>query len=121
MQLAAAGQVRVCPAGHAACKAVLALRFSCSLCMCAAQNTIRSAGETVQAEEVEAVLPQHPFIVAAAVVGLQHPRWGEQASSCSRTLPLLARALAGRLRMAAGLGAECASVSPGMTFSRYQL
>ena len=47
--------------------------------VCAVQNTIRSAGETVQAEEVEAVLSQHPFITAAAVVGLRHPRWGEQA------------------------------------------
>ena len=42
------------------------------------QNTIRSAGETVQAEEVEAVLLQHPLIAAAAVVGIAHPRWGEQ-------------------------------------------
>ena len=42
------------------------------------QNTIRSAGETVQAEEVEAVLLQHPLIAAAGVVGIAHPRWGEQ-------------------------------------------
>ena len=42
------------------------------------QNTIRSAGETVQPEEVEAVLLQHPLIAAAAVVGIAHPRWGEQ-------------------------------------------
>ena len=33
----------------------------------------------MQAEEVEAVLSQHPFITAAAVVGLRHRRWGEQA------------------------------------------
>lgn len=46
--------------------------------LCAAQNTIRTGGETVQAEEVEAALVQHPSILAAAVVGLPHPRWGEQ-------------------------------------------
>lgn len=42
------------------------------------QDVIRSGSENVHAVEVERVLTRHPDVLAAAVVGLPHPHWGEQ-------------------------------------------
>ena len=39
---------------------------------------VRSGGENVHASEVEKVLLRHPAVLSAAVVGLPHPRLGEQ-------------------------------------------
>jgi acyl-CoA synthetase (AMP-forming)/AMP-acid ligase II len=46
------------------------------------KDVIRSGGENVSASEVERVLIRHPSVVAAAVVGLPHPRFGEQVAAC---------------------------------------
>jgi acyl-CoA synthetase (AMP-forming)/AMP-acid ligase II len=42
------------------------------------KDVIRSGGENVHATEVEAVLLEHPAVVAAAVVSIKHQRFGEQ-------------------------------------------
>jgi fatty-acyl-CoA synthase len=41
------------------------------------KDMIISGGENVYPAEVEEVLYQHPGIREAAVIGVQHPRWGE--------------------------------------------
>ena len=41
------------------------------------KDVIISGGENVSSVEVEAVLYRHPDILAAAVVGRAHPKWGE--------------------------------------------
>lgn len=41
------------------------------------KDMIVSGGENIATPEVERVLYEHPAILEAAVVGLQHPRWGE--------------------------------------------
>jgi hypothetical protein len=46
------------------------------------KDVIRSGGENVSAPEVERILIKHPSIAAAAVVGLPHPRFGEQVAAC---------------------------------------
>ena len=45
------------------------------------RDVIRSGGESVHAVEVEQVLTQHPAILAAAVFGIPHPRFGEQVAA----------------------------------------
>jgi acyl-CoA synthetase (AMP-forming)/AMP-acid ligase II len=42
-----------------------------------ATAVIRSGGESVAPDEVEAVLRRHPAVADVAVVGLPHDRWGE--------------------------------------------
>ena len=42
------------------------------------RDIIRSGGESVLAPEVEQVLTQHPAVLAAAVFGIPHERFGEQ-------------------------------------------
>lgn len=42
------------------------------------QDIIRSGGESVLAPEVEQALTQHPAVLAAAVFGIPHERFGEQ-------------------------------------------
>ncbi|KAK9798513.1 hypothetical protein WJX73_005850 [Symbiochloris irregularis] len=51
------------------------------------KDVIRSGSENVHAGEVERVLVQHPAVVAAAVVGLPHPHWGEQVSALLQLQP----------------------------------
>src|SRR4029077_12465915 len=41
------------------------------------KDMIISGGENVYPAEVEDVLYQHPAIKEAAVIGVEHPRWGE--------------------------------------------
>jgi acyl-CoA synthetase (AMP-forming)/AMP-acid ligase II len=41
------------------------------------KDMIISGGENVYPAEVEDVLYQHPGILEVAVIGVQHPRWGE--------------------------------------------
>ena len=55
-------------------------------------DVIRSGGESVYPEEVEAVLATHPAIREAAVIGVPDPLWGEMVVACV--------ALRGRSRMA---------------------
>ncbi|GAB4829431.1 hypothetical protein Ancab_019102 [Ancistrocladus abbreviatus] len=43
---------------------------------------IKSAGENIYPEEVEAILSQHPGIRAVVVVGLPHDRLGEMVVAC---------------------------------------
>ncbi|MGH1553833.1 AMP-binding enzyme [Streptomyces sp. L7] len=38
---------------------------------------IVSGGENIATPEVERVLYEHPAVLEAAVVGIDHPRWGE--------------------------------------------
>ena len=45
------------------------------------RDVIRSGGETVFAVEVEQVLTQHPAVLAAAVFGIPHERFGEQVAA----------------------------------------
>ena len=45
------------------------------------RDVIRSGGESVHAVEVEQVLTQHPAVMAAAVFGIPHPRFGEQVAA----------------------------------------
>jgi fatty-acyl-CoA synthase len=42
-----------------------------------AKDLIKTGGETVAPDEVEAVLASHPSVQEVAVVGAPHPRWGE--------------------------------------------
>jgi 2-furoate---CoA ligase len=45
-------------------------------------DVIRSGGESVYPEEVEAVLSTHPTIREAAVLGVPDPVWGEMVVAC---------------------------------------
>jgi 2-furoate---CoA ligase len=45
-------------------------------------DVIRSGGENVYPEEVEAVLATHPAIREAAVIGVPDPLWGEMVVAC---------------------------------------
>ena len=45
-------------------------------------DMIRSGGESVYPEEVEAVLATHPAIREAAVIGVPDPLWGEMVVAC---------------------------------------
>ncbi|KAK3259612.1 hypothetical protein CYMTET_31399, partial [Cymbomonas tetramitiformis] len=52
------------------------------LWLCGRQkDVVRTGGENVHATEVEAALSSHPAVLAAAVVGLPHARFGEQVSA----------------------------------------
>ena len=45
------------------------------------KDIIKSGGENVSSLRVEAVLHQHPGVAKAAVVGLEHDRWGEAVTA----------------------------------------
>ncbi len=45
-------------------------------------DVIRSGGENIHPEEVEAVLSAHAGVAACAVVGLADPRWGQIVLAC---------------------------------------
>ena len=45
------------------------------------RDIIRSGSETVLAAEVEQILTQHPAVLAAAVFGIPHERFGEQVAA----------------------------------------
>jgi acyl-CoA synthetase (AMP-forming)/AMP-acid ligase II len=49
--------------------------------------SINSGGEKVHPEEVEAVLKGHPDVFDAVVVGVPHPRWGEQVCAVVQARP----------------------------------
>jgi acyl-CoA synthetase (AMP-forming)/AMP-acid ligase II len=42
------------------------------------KDLIKTGGQNVVSREVEAVLESHPAVAEAAVIGVPHPRWGEQ-------------------------------------------
>lgn len=44
-------------------------------------DTIVTGGENVAPSEVEAVLEAHPAVLEAAVLGREHPRWGEAVTA----------------------------------------
>jgi acyl-CoA synthetase (AMP-forming)/AMP-acid ligase II len=45
------------------------------------KDIIKSGGENVSSLRVEAVLHQHPQVAKAAVIGLDHDRWGEAVTA----------------------------------------
>jgi len=45
------------------------------------KDIIKSGGENVSSLRVEAVLHQHPEVAKAAVIGLEHDRWGEAVTA----------------------------------------
>jgi 2-furoate---CoA ligase len=45
-------------------------------------DLIRSGGESVYPEEVEAVLATHPAVREACVIGIPDPKWGEMVVAC---------------------------------------
>ena len=63
--------------------------------------TINTGGEKVFAEEVEQALKHHPAVFDAVVVGIPHPRWGQQVTAVVRCRVGL-RASPEELREAAG-------------------
>jgi acyl-CoA synthetase (AMP-forming)/AMP-acid ligase II len=74
-------------------------------------EVVKSGGENVHSSEVERALLSHPAIAAAAVVGLPHPRWGEQVAAL-----LLLRPGVRWLGHSAG-GAESESPAKGCNFA----
>jgi fatty-acyl-CoA synthase len=50
-------------------------------------STINSGGEKIFAEEVEAVLKQHPAVYDALVCGRPHERWGEEVCAVVQLRP----------------------------------
>ena len=51
------------------------------------KEVIRSGGKSVQPNEVEDVLCQHPGVAEASVVGLPHTEWGEVVTALVVTTP----------------------------------
>jgi fatty-acyl-CoA synthase len=51
------------------------------------KDMIVTGGENVFPVEVEGVLCEHPDVMMAAVVGVPHPRWGEQVVAVVRPAP----------------------------------
>jgi acyl-CoA synthetase (AMP-forming)/AMP-acid ligase II len=45
------------------------------------KDIIKTGGENVSSQRVEAVLNQHPGVTKAVVIGLPHPRWGEAVTA----------------------------------------
>ncbi|MGH3400064.1 MAG: AMP-binding enzyme, partial [Streptosporangiaceae bacterium] len=45
------------------------------------KDIIKSGGENVSSQRVEAILHQHADVVKAAVIGLGHDRWGEAVTA----------------------------------------
>jgi 2-furoate---CoA ligase len=45
-------------------------------------DVVRTGGENVHPEEVEAVLAEHPDVRECAVVGIADPRWGHMVVAC---------------------------------------
>jgi acyl-CoA synthetase (AMP-forming)/AMP-acid ligase II len=45
------------------------------------KDIVKSGGENVATMRVEAVLHGHPDVLRAAVIGLDHPRWGEAVTA----------------------------------------
>lgn len=46
------------------------------------KDIVKSGGENVSSQRVEAVLEQHPSVARAAVIGLPDERWGEAVCAC---------------------------------------
>jgi acyl-CoA synthetase (AMP-forming)/AMP-acid ligase II len=45
------------------------------------KDIVKTGGENVSSQRVEAVLSQHPAVAKAAVIGLPHARWGEAVTA----------------------------------------
>ncbi|HTU73019.1 MAG TPA: AMP-binding protein [Trebonia sp.] len=45
------------------------------------KDIVKTGGENVSSQRVEAVLAQHPGVARVAVIGLPHPRWGEAVTA----------------------------------------
>ncbi len=45
------------------------------------KDIVKSGGENVSSMRVEAVLHEHPAVAKAAVIGLEHARWGEAVTA----------------------------------------
>ncbi|MFC7659652.1 hypothetical protein ACFQV8_29380 [Pseudonocardia benzenivorans] len=45
------------------------------------KDIVKSGGENVSSMRVESVLYGHPDVERAAVIGLDHPRWGEAVTA----------------------------------------
>jgi acyl-CoA synthetase (AMP-forming)/AMP-acid ligase II len=45
------------------------------------KDIVKTGGENVSSQRVEAVLSQHPGVARAAVIGLPHARWGEAVTA----------------------------------------
>jgi len=46
------------------------------------KDIVKTGGENVSSQRVEAVLDQHPAVARSAVVGLPDDRWGEMVTAC---------------------------------------
>ncbi|MBN8978517.1 MAG: AMP-binding protein [Rhizobiales bacterium] len=51
------------------------------------KDMIKSGGENVASVKIEETLLAHPAVLAAAVVGLPHPQWGEAVSAFVKLKP----------------------------------
>jgi long-chain acyl-CoA synthetase len=51
------------------------------------KDMIKSGGENVASVKIEETLLAHPAVMAAAVVGLPHPQWGEAVSAFVKLKP----------------------------------
>ena len=51
------------------------------------KDMIKSGGENVASVKIEETLLAHPAVLAAAVVGLPHPQWGEAVSAFIKLKP----------------------------------
>lgn len=51
------------------------------------KDMIKSGGENVASVKIEETLMAHPAVLAAAVVGLPHPQWGEAVSAFIKLKP----------------------------------
>jgi long-chain acyl-CoA synthetase len=59
---------------------------------------IKSGGENVASVKIEETLLAHPAVLAAAVVGLPHPQWGEAVSAFIKLLDEMPMTATGKLR-----------------------
>src|SRR5262249_30520354 len=51
------------------------------------KDIIKSGGEWISSVQLENELMAHPQVAEAAVIGIEHPRWGERPVACVVTRP----------------------------------